>query len=123
MNVTAETGRRRRASCFHTSSRFKYRNSPQLFVRLKQQFCLSCRLKQRLQKDGGHSDRRWTAAGPHPADAQNQSPDQDLHNQAGGVIVRAARATQRSIIQAASRVLACSLCVYILNPFKICICK
>lgn len=60
---------------------------PQLFGGLKQQ--------TEASKDGGHRKHRWTAAGPHPTDAQNQSLDQDLHNQAGSMITRAALSNTR----------------------------
>lgn len=75
-------------------------------------------LETEAWKDGGQNEHHSTAAGPSHWCTE---PEQELHNQADGM--NAAQGTQGAIIQAASRVLAYSLYVYILNPFKICICK
>lgn len=75
-------------------------------------------LETEASKDGGQNEHHSTAAGPSHWCTE---PEQELHNQADGL--NAAQGTQGAIVQAASRVLAYSLYVYILNPFKICICK
>lgn len=75
-------------------------------------------LETETSKDGGQNEHHSTAGRPSH---WRTEPERELHNQADGL--NAAQGTQGATIQAASRVLAYSLYVYILNPFKICICK